>query len=115
MGRARTAKAAGTIDQLKASQKRIREQLAARGRAAVTSRRYEAGGRVGAGDRGAQEAELPMADTARAAEPAAEAPEEPKGSQPQEQTHLSRLLKTKRQTRGRLSRDAGDGSESGDR
>jgi len=93
-----------TVDQLRSRTRTIRRQMAARSAGAEARKRFEAGADA--------ETPLPMTgvDTAPKADrtPAEPAAKEEKADE-QEESHVSRLLKAKRDARGKMGQGGGDG------
>jgi hypothetical protein len=101
--RPRRAAAGRTLARLQARRRQVRDRLVARGRRGAAARRYE----VPQG--GPEPAELPLAEGQEPQRPEAPAVEQPEAQRPAEQAededHLARLLRAKRQARDRMKKD----------
>ncbi|MHC4715613.1 MAG: glutamine amidotransferase, partial [Planctomycetota bacterium] len=98
-GRTRSDK---TVDQLRARTRKVRRGLATRSTEPQAGRRYEAGE--------AAEAPLPVTgvDAPKAERAPAEPAKEPEPAEKEPATHVSRLLKAKRDARGKMGQRDGD-------
>ncbi len=101
LGRLRPRRdAAGrTLARLQARRRQVRDRLVARGRKGAAARRYEAP------EGGPEPPELPLAEQ-RPEAPAVEQGEAQRPTeQPEDESHLGRLLRAKRQARDRMKKD----------